>query len=1074
MKATPVAHHQQQQPTAVAHHQKQPPAAAERDAAVAAAVPQLKFVNSPEKMGNSQQELAARRGFEEVVARVVGSDGHNWLKYGQKQVQRSNATRCYYKCSRAKTNLRCPAKKTVDINCRNGLDPLSPGAIQVSYRCRLHNHPAPPNHASAAATAAATATITAAAAASHPVFPAPAASATPPAAIAPAVAPALAGRNSAEMMPFSRKIPVPLSFEVTLESTQKSSRELPVPLSFNERHFKSEQTHNKQQQQQQQPEAEWAGMWDPIAWPGTSPGMDAHVQEGLAGMCHSLASPSTIQGTEKHTEDYESVCLARVRPNSLESSLGSPLVFPLDLPLDSLLDSPRDSPLDSPRDSPLDSPLGSPLESLGNMLSAFGSHGVGAEGSARLTLDEMDEMDEMDEIDEFLCERRVVTVDVTSSGCNTGVAARSKRLLGVVAASDVNPDVNFDFNLDGNLDGTEYDFHTGGMCGALDGAVMHAAGLHAASLHAAGLHASGMHREIDGDTMHGAGMPAWHEVGGSALLAATSSVIRSADVLSQQQQKHDRQQQKHRQQERHTQPQQVQQEGEQQRRQAQQEQLPTQQPQMLYLEQQRRQPQQEQLALMLQGEQQLNLILLALSNSLPRGACSTRAKRPASAMAAPAAPPLSSTPASPPCTHHALAAATEAHQTSAMAAPAALAVPSTPASQHSSHHSEARENAAMAAPSALPAICTPAPRPCTHHTLSPAHDACQTSAMATPAALPALHAPASRPCTHHARLNSAFHAPASQTCMRHTRDAASEAFLPPLDLSTVDCGANGGVMQQGERGWDAAGGVMEQTWSGVEGPGTPTRSSSIGERNRVDGRVSQRMAACSSSIGERNSRLVARAIKNHVTARSGSGSGSSISNTGGHGRTSETAGGGLTCNIQFPSGAPLLPLAAVAASSKRQQPMAPHESCGGELRTCGHDLKACGGKVRACAGKMRACGVMLDAQQHCGSHCGDTRLNGLPDSLYEAPSGHHDAFALSVQQGLIRPSEQQGFSSPLLQQEMFGPMIPEAVFAFLGGANTTRVSDFAAVGVRKELQSWLEGGSYLKTEKSGLCFGNLT
>ncbi|CAI5988160.1 unnamed protein product [Closterium sp. NIES-64] len=34
-----------------------------------------------------------RPGWEETVVRMVGSDGHSWLKYGQKQVQRSNATR---------------------------------------------------------------------------------------------------------------------------------------------------------------------------------------------------------------------------------------------------------------------------------------------------------------------------------------------------------------------------------------------------------------------------------------------------------------------------------------------------------------------------------------------------------------------------------------------------------------------------------------------------------------------------------------------------------------------------------------------------------------------------------------------------------------------------------------------------------------------------------------------------------------------------------------------------------------------------------------------------------------------
>ncbi|CAI5503408.1 unnamed protein product [Closterium sp. Naga37s-1] len=94
--------------------------------------------------GLKLEGMVARRELEEMVARVVGSDGHNWLKYGQKQVQRSNATRCYYRCSRAKTSLRCSGKKTVDINCRYGSDPLSPHAIQVSYRCRLHNHPTPP------------------------------------------------------------------------------------------------------------------------------------------------------------------------------------------------------------------------------------------------------------------------------------------------------------------------------------------------------------------------------------------------------------------------------------------------------------------------------------------------------------------------------------------------------------------------------------------------------------------------------------------------------------------------------------------------------------------------------------------------------------------------------------------------------------------------------------------------------------------------------------------------------------------------------------------------------------------
>ncbi|CAI5461517.1 unnamed protein product [Closterium sp. Yama58-4] len=88
------------------------------------------------------QELVLRRGWEAMVARVVGSDGHSWLKYGQKQVKGSSATRCYYRCARAKSISRCQAKKTVDITCSS--EPLSLDAIQVTHRCRLHNHLAPP------------------------------------------------------------------------------------------------------------------------------------------------------------------------------------------------------------------------------------------------------------------------------------------------------------------------------------------------------------------------------------------------------------------------------------------------------------------------------------------------------------------------------------------------------------------------------------------------------------------------------------------------------------------------------------------------------------------------------------------------------------------------------------------------------------------------------------------------------------------------------------------------------------------------------------------------------------------
>ncbi|CAI5494904.1 unnamed protein product [Closterium sp. Naga37s-1] len=91
-----------------------------------------------------EQELVRRRGLEAMVAQVVGCDGHSWLKYGQKQFKGSTATRCYYRCARIKSIPRCPAKKTVDISCSNRNEPLSPDAMQVTYRCTLHNHPLPP------------------------------------------------------------------------------------------------------------------------------------------------------------------------------------------------------------------------------------------------------------------------------------------------------------------------------------------------------------------------------------------------------------------------------------------------------------------------------------------------------------------------------------------------------------------------------------------------------------------------------------------------------------------------------------------------------------------------------------------------------------------------------------------------------------------------------------------------------------------------------------------------------------------------------------------------------------------
>ncbi|CAI5524705.1 unnamed protein product [Closterium sp. Naga37s-1] len=68
------------------------------------------------------------------------------------------------------------------------------------------------------------------------------------------------------------------------------------------------------------------------------------------------------------------------------------------------------------------------------------------------------------------------------------------------------------------------------------------------------------------------------------------------------------------------------------------------------------------------------------------------------------------------------------------------------------------------------------------------------------------------------------------------------------------------------------------------------------------------------------------------------------------------------------------------------------------------------------------------------------------------------ASAMDAQPLPLRATD-QACSLQQQQANMLKPLIPAAVVAFLGGGSTIRVSDFAAVGVRKELQSWLEGAA---------------
>lgn len=85
-------------------------------------------------VGNSLDET--KSSFPANTRDRVSYDGHNWRKYGQKQVKGSEYPRSYFKC----TYPKCPVKKKVEKT-------LDGQIAEIVYKGE-HNHlkPLPPNH----------------------------------------------------------------------------------------------------------------------------------------------------------------------------------------------------------------------------------------------------------------------------------------------------------------------------------------------------------------------------------------------------------------------------------------------------------------------------------------------------------------------------------------------------------------------------------------------------------------------------------------------------------------------------------------------------------------------------------------------------------------------------------------------------------------------------------------------------------------------------------------------------------------------------------------------------------------
>ncbi|CAI5513137.1 unnamed protein product [Closterium sp. Naga37s-1] len=72
----------------------------------------------------------------------IPHDGHEWLKYGQKDISGGRFSRHYFRCSHSDNGRRCPARRVVDVHTQFGQPGASDIAPRVTYSGK-HNHAQP-------------------------------------------------------------------------------------------------------------------------------------------------------------------------------------------------------------------------------------------------------------------------------------------------------------------------------------------------------------------------------------------------------------------------------------------------------------------------------------------------------------------------------------------------------------------------------------------------------------------------------------------------------------------------------------------------------------------------------------------------------------------------------------------------------------------------------------------------------------------------------------------------------------------------------------------------------------------
>nr|QIL87967.1 putative WRKY transcription factor 53 [Lilium longiflorum] len=116
-------------------------------------VPAAQQPTSPSDVGarltTKKRRTMAKTIGQRVMVQVAGvgvdgqlGDGHNWRKYGQKNIQYAKYPRCYYRCSYSETR-NCPARKQVQQSDEN-LSAFEITYIQTHtcYPSEAHNCPA--------------------------------------------------------------------------------------------------------------------------------------------------------------------------------------------------------------------------------------------------------------------------------------------------------------------------------------------------------------------------------------------------------------------------------------------------------------------------------------------------------------------------------------------------------------------------------------------------------------------------------------------------------------------------------------------------------------------------------------------------------------------------------------------------------------------------------------------------------------------------------------------------------------------------------------------------------------------